>query len=289
MAGKQGDDNAPDQNTRLLPGRDARLEQLGQRAEAAGLNAWWTQFRNPATGQWEGPYGMRVNLRSGRGFRSVNLMGGDEAAVLLQFPFEQWTVLQGYQAILDPNGQRIVAAVTLRGTTLSNIPGVVIRPPEEEPNEELVSGSVAELRAAFRLSGPQLGLRSLTIASADGDLAVELHSQAPAEIEALRGSSNRIGQAMVIRGVSTHRHDEAHALLEDLAAAVFIELDRSYGLAGTLSRATGDDPIQQEYDEEPISSLPPRLPSARYGRDAASLYLYARTVSFQLPLLEYLG
>jgi hypothetical protein len=78
-----------------------------------------TQFRDPATGRGEGPWGMRVDLRSGSTFRSVNLSGGEEAALLLRFPFERWTVLHGYEAILDPGEQRIVAAVTLRGTSLS--------------------------------------------------------------------------------------------------------------------------------------------------------------------------
>jgi hypothetical protein len=70
---------------------------------------------------------------------------------------------------------------------------------------------------------------------------------------------------------------------------VFIELDRSYGLAGTLHRSVADDVMKSEHDQEAISSRPPRLPAARYGRDAASLYLYARSVRSQAPLLEYLG
>jgi hypothetical protein len=154
---------------------------------------------------------------------------------------------------------------------------------------EPVSDRVADLRVAFQLPGTPPEASSLTIAGNDGGLIVELRSGAPAEIEALHGSSNRIGHGLVIHGVSTRRHEEARELLEDLAAAVFIELDRSYGLAGTLQRAFDDDLIEQEYDGEPISSFPPRLPSARYGRDAASLYLFARSVPYQLPLLEYLG
>ena len=76
---------------------------------AAGLEAWWTQFRNPKTGPGEGPYGIRVFLPSGRRFHGVSLHGGDEAEVLLKFPFERWTVLQGYEAILDPDQRRIVS------------------------------------------------------------------------------------------------------------------------------------------------------------------------------------
>jgi hypothetical protein len=205
--------------------------------------------------------------------------------VLLRFPFERWIVLQRSEAIFDPVDQCIVAAVTLRGTSLSKIPGVDVGPPEET---QPVGEGIAELRVAFKLPGNPPGPSSLTIGGVGG-LAVELRSRAPAEINALRGSLSGIGQALVIRGVSARGHDEARELLEDLAAAVFVELDRSYGLAGTLQRALGDDLVEQEYDEESLSSAAPRLPTVRYGRDAAALYLYARTVPYQLPLLEYLG
>ena len=228
---------------------------------------------------------MRIDLRSGSTSRSVDL-SGEEAAVLLRFPFERWTVLHGYEAILDPDEQRIVAAVTLRGTALSKVPGAVVGPPEAiEP----VSEGIAQLRVAFRLPGNPPGPSTLTMDGPEAGLTVELHSRAPAEIGALRGMSSGIGQALVIRGVSARSHDEARELLEDLAAAVFIELDRSYGLAGFLQRALSDDLFEHEYDHEAINSSPPRLPALRYGRNAAALYLYARTVPFQLPVLEYLG
>lgn len=80
---------------RPVPGRDPRLAKVADRAVAAGLEAWWTQFTNPKTGQGEGPYGMRVFLPSGQRFRGVSLNGGDEAEVLLKFPFERWTALHG--------------------------------------------------------------------------------------------------------------------------------------------------------------------------------------------------
>jgi hypothetical protein len=63
MGGEQGD--AGDGSGGSVSGRDARLARVADRAVAAGLEAWWTQFRNPATGQGEGPYGMRIFLPSG--------------------------------------------------------------------------------------------------------------------------------------------------------------------------------------------------------------------------------
>jgi hypothetical protein len=119
VGGVPGD--AGDGSGGSVSGRDARLARVADRAVAAGLEAWRTQFRNPKTGQGEGPYGMHVFLPSGQRFRGVSLNGGDEADVLLKFPFERWTALQGYEAILDPNGQRIVAEVTLLGTSLSKV------------------------------------------------------------------------------------------------------------------------------------------------------------------------
>jgi hypothetical protein len=286
MSAGHGGESAADETGQYPSERDARLDQVGQRAQAAGLNAWWTQSRDPATGRGAGPWGMRVDLRSGSTVRSVDLGSGEEAAVLLRFPFERWTVLHGYEAIFDPAEQRIVAAVALRGTSLSRIPGVVVGPPEDV---EPVSTSVTKLRLAFQLPGNPPGPSSLTLKGTEAGPTVELRSQASAEVGVLRGMSHRIGQTLVIRGVSAASHDEAHELLEDMAAAVFIELDRSYGLAGTLQRALSDDLVEHEYDQDSISPTPPRLPASRFGRNAAALYLYARTVPFQLPVLEYLG
>jgi hypothetical protein len=136
----------PDHGDKTWSGHDEHLDQVGRRASRAGLDSWWTQFRNPRTGRGEGPLGLRVNLRSGKRFRSVNLNNGEEAAVLLQFPFERWIVLQGYDAILDPGSRRIIAAITVRGTTLNKIPSAVAG-----PSEEPLSSRLADLRTAFSL------------------------------------------------------------------------------------------------------------------------------------------
>ncbi|WP_199515955.1 hypothetical protein [Nucisporomicrobium flavum] len=286
MSERHGNTSTTQGIGQLSSERDARLEQVGQRAQAAGLNAWWTQFRDPATGRGAGPWGMRVDLQSGPTIRSVDLSSGEEAAVLLRFPFERWTALRGYEAIFDPGEKRIIAAVTLRGTSLSKIPGVLVGPPEDV---EPVSNGATNLRLAFQLPGHLPGPSTLTLVGPMAGLTVELQSQASSEVGALRGRSTSTGQTLVIRGVSAQSHDEAHELLEDMAAAVFIELDRNYGLAGTLQRTLNDDLVEHEYDQESISPSPPRLPASRYGRNAAALYLYARTVPFQLPVLEYLG
>ncbi len=260
--------------------------RVGDRAVAAGLKAWWTRFKNPATGEPEGPYGLRVELRSGRRTRSINIHGGAEAEALSRHPFERWTVLDGYEAILDPHEHRIVAAVHLRGTSLSKIPGVTTEPPEEP---EISSESSATLRPLFGLPGEQPGPRTVRIASSNGGLVVELRSRTPAEIRALHGSSSRYGYTLTIRGVSTNRHDDARTLLEGLSTSVFLDLDRGYGLTGTLHRSSEARRIDEEYDEEVGSTLTPRMPSVRYGNDAASLYLYARNLPHQMPLLEYLA
>jgi hypothetical protein len=286
MGVERSDSSTTGDDSQTPVGRDARLEQIGARARAAGLDAWWTRFTNPTTGEPEGPYGMRVHLRSGRRVRSVHLSGGDEAAVLLRFPFEHWTVLKGYEAILDPRERRIVAAVTLRGTRLSRIPGAIAEPPEEP---EPVTERIAALRTMFQMPGTPPGPSTLTLNGGVGGLVVELRSRAPAEVEALHGRSSRVGFAFTIRGVPTDRHDEALTLLEELSAAVFIELDRSYGLTGTLNRSFTDDQIVEEYDGETVSTFPPRMPSLRYGPNAASLYLYARNLPSSMPLLEYLA
>jgi hypothetical protein len=90
--------------------------------------------------------------------------------------------------------------------------------------------------------------------------------------------------------VTTDRHDAAVRLLESLSTALFLDLDRGYGLAGTLDRSFDADHIELEYDPEISSPLPPRMPSLHYDHDAAALYLYARTLTnLQMPVLEYLA
>ena len=233
VVAESGESSAKSDDSGEAEKRDARLDQIGARAQAAGLEAWWTRFTHPATGEPEGPYGMRLNLRSGRRALSIQLSGGDEAEVLMRFPFERLTVLQGYESIFDPQERRIVAAVTVRGTLLSKIPGVIVGPPEEsEPADE----RTAAMRTLFQLPGTPPGPSTLRI-SGPGDLVVELRSRAAAEVEALHGRARRNGYAFTIHGVSTDRHDEALTLLEELSTAIFVELDRSYGLTGTLHRS----------------------------------------------------
>jgi DNA-binding CsgD family transcriptional regulator len=90
--------------------------------------------------------------------------GVRDRALLLRFPFERWTMLHGYEAILDPGEQCIVAQVTLRGTPLSKIPGVIVGSPEQA---EPISEDIAKLRIAFSLPGPSLGPSTLMIAGTD--------------------------------------------------------------------------------------------------------------------------
>jgi hypothetical protein len=162
------DEDAP------APEPDPRLRQVFVRAEAAGLNPCWMRFKNPATGRGEGPLSLQIGLRSGRKTRTVSLHTGDEAGVLLQHPFERWTALGGYKAILDAHERRIVAAVTLRGTSLSQIPGVIVEPPDDpEPvDDSMPSFSVP------KFWGPAPGPSTLTIADSSSELVLELRTRA---------------------------------------------------------------------------------------------------------------
>jgi hypothetical protein len=54
---------------------------------------------------------------------------------------------QGYEAILDPDEQRIVAEVTFLGASLGRIPGVVVGTPKRE---DPVGDGAAGLPLAFK-------------------------------------------------------------------------------------------------------------------------------------------
>lgn len=240
---------------------DPKLVLLADRAVAAGLTAGWRRPRNLRTGEPQDSYWLDIEMRSGRRVRHLHIFA-DHAEILAPFTFERWTALGDYQAILDADNRVIVAEVSLRrrlGASLRKLVG-------------------AESRDTSRL----------TVQSPNSDLSLELHSHCPPEIAALKGRRDFPGEGLTIRGVTATRHDEALELLLDLSTSFFIDLDIGYGITASLVKGYDAELVVQDgYDLDPPNTVVPRFPNARHNRDAAALYLYARSVT-QTPLLEYL-
>jgi hypothetical protein len=259
--------------------RDPRLGRIGERATAAGLDAWWTQFRNPATGTGEGPRGLRISFPAGRATRDLHV-DADDVPLLERYAFEQWTFLTGYDAILDRAAGDIYAAVELRGSTyqVAAIPGA----------ERLTWDQVhAADNDGLTTAGVVFPVR-LTAGRDGGRLVVELRCPAHGVLRAAAGRHNGELWGLRISGSAISRHDDAVRLLSEVSTTFFVDLDIAYGVSGRVRHAVeigGDD---GDWDKPAPSTLPPRLPPVRYPVNAARLYSFARSVS-QMPLLEYLA
>jgi hypothetical protein len=267
--------------------RDQNLVLLADRAVAAGLTGSWGRFKDPATGELEGPYSLSIDIPSGHRARRIYLHEG-EGEALASFKFEQWIVLGGYHAILDVDAQVIIADVHLNGrTSVDKIPGAITRSLEECRSSEAHPEGISEIKSAANLAS--LDNTCAIITAPNGSLSIELHSHCPPEIAALRGKRTIYGSGLIIRGVTTGRHDEALDQLLDLSTSFFIDLDVAYGLTASLAKAYDPELTARDgYDRDRPNASIPRFPSLRYDRDAAHLYLYARNL-IQIPLLEYLA
>ncbi len=264
------------------------LRLLADRAVAAGLAARWWRFKDPKTGDLEGPHNLRIDLPSGRRTRDVNIDETGQAEALARFPFERWIALGDYQAILDPDARVIVAEVYLSGhVSLHRLPGATVEPLEDD--ESARNRTADSVRAGFT-SGSEWPDRSsrLIVPAPSGELSLELYTHRPPEICALTGRRSIGGYGLIIRGVTAARHDEALELLLDLSTSFFLDLDVGYGLTGRLAKAPGASLVTEDgYDFDKPNTAPPRFPSTRHNKDAASLYLYARSQALT-PLLQYL-
>ncbi len=272
MTGDRATGEPPD------PERDPGLRRIGDRAAAAGLEVWWTQFRNPATGAGEGPLGLRVAFPAGRTTHDLQV-DADDVALLERYAFEQWTYLVGYDAILDRASGDIYAAVDLRGSIyeVAAIPGA----------EKLTWD---EIHIADDGGGAQVGTVTpvrLTARRDDTPFVVELRTPGHGMLRAACGGRNELW-GLRLTGLDTRRHDDAVRLLTEVSTAFFVDLDIAYSVSGRIRHAFEIGPDSDDYDKPPRSALVPRLPAVRYPLEAARLYSYARSV-LQMPLLEYLA
>ena len=259
---------------------------LADRAVAAGLTTSWRGYKYSVTGKIKGPCWLNIEIPSGRRVRHVSTHAED-AEALASFKFERWTALGDYEAILDTGKQAIIAEV--RGLlSFHKLPGVMERSLGEGEPEPAHDGDMA--RAALKAISESGRAYYLIIPGTDGDLSLELYSFCPPEIAALNRRRGLSGYGLIIRGVTTTRHDEALGLLLDLSTSFFIDLDIGYDLTARLVETDADENrifAQDDYDPDSPNVAVPRFPSTYHNRDAASLYLYARKLT-GMPLLEYL-
>lgn len=259
---------------------DLALRRIEDRALAAGMEAWRTQVRYPNASEREQPFGLRIDFPAGRVKRGVHLHR-EHALKLDRYPFERWVFLGEYEAILDLVTKEITAGVDLcvAHAKLNAIPGAELIGDDDS--------ELAELTDLEELS-PYLQPARLRVDHRSRESSIELQCPAPGPIRA--GCEFPPQYGLRIRGITETRHDDALRQLVDLSTSFFLDLDISYGLTARLQKSLSVElPDVDDYapEEEP-SAAAPRFPIVRYNHDAASLYLYARTL-IQTPLLEYLA
>lgn len=244
------------------------------------MEAWRTQVRYPNACEREQPFGLRLDFPAGRVKRGVHLYR-EQALKLNRYPFERWVFLGEYEAILDTATKEITAGVDLcvGHAKLNAVPGAELI---GDDNSEL-----AELTDLEELP-PYLQPTRLRVDHRSRESSIELQCPPPGPIRA--GCVFPPQYGLRIRGITDTRHDDALRQLVDLSTSFFLDLDISYGLTARLQKSLSVElPGVDDYapEEEP-SAATPRFPIVRYNHDAASLYLYARTL-IRTPLLEYLA
>jgi hypothetical protein len=108
------------------------------------------------------------------------------------------------------------------------------------------------------------------------------------EMDAVVGTLNpnaRDALSLQIRGVNIERHDDALAVLERLADALFFEIDAELGVPLVLDQGRLSGGVQRWRGDRPPEI---RFPSSEYDADPMALYWYARGAT-NMPLLQFLA
>jgi hypothetical protein len=165
------------------------------------------------------------------------------------------------------------------GLVRENIPGTRAIP---EGDSDLVS--IDDWEAEYGIREPlrlQVDHRSIE------GLSILVQKPPPVALR-IACSARTNSWSVVLTGITAGRHDDALRLLREISTSFFIDLDLSYGVAFRLKKEVAKEFAYERTDDERALTTPPRFPELVHNDDAASLYLYARSM-WQVPLLEYLA
>lgn len=243
---------------------------------------------------------------NGRKKRPV-LLTEQRAAALLARSFEKWSCLGDYAAFID-RGQGVIEALIRADASVTLMPparAYLQRLPGREECDPPVDEFAPRRRpAADRPDGfeeaeeveadPRFADSYWRVAwaSAASNLGVEISpaSEPLFLIESGLRFDARLRRTRVslkIRGVTTSRHDDALALLEQLSSPLFFDMSVRYGINPSLAVAREVEASRHRIPQ-PRSNETMPFPDHTYERDAVLLYSYGRSAK-GLPLLEYLA
>ena len=203
----------------------------------------------------------QLELPSGRTRRNL-WIGARRVQALLDVPFQDVVLLGRLQAVCNCKAGSIEAYVVSaagRNPTMQ-----LLRLLNRDPETDVPIIALERGKTRVTIGPPSPVLRGVL-----GPLT----------------SGNVDPLAIRITGLDVQRHDDALAVLERLADAIFLEIDAELGVPLVLDKGRSGGGIQRwRHDREPEISFP----ASEYDSDPMALYWYGRGAT-NMPLLQFLA
>jgi hypothetical protein len=239
----------------------AAIDELRKRAGVAHIPFELRQLE-------DGEKYVMLQLPAGREKRSLSFFSLERIQQFLTTPFEKYVLIGPYEAIcsyidgtiearirpLDRMGSMSMLWRRLRGSEIGR----------DHPIEPLV----------MRLDESPTNL-TLSIGTVSDALSVLLRGPWRREL------------SLQITGAHVAQHDNALALLERIANAVFFQIDIRYGVAFSLARNRFVNRRPRAVSRTATTGELP-FPKSEYDAEPMSLYWYGRS-AVGMPLLQYLA
>lgn len=214
-----------------------------------------------------GERAIRIGMPSGRERRWLYCWDYSGYERLLSIQFEDYTFLQGLDAVSNYKAGTIEAAVRALGALSSR----------------------ALLSRLFKIplsaSAEPDAPKRFELVSADQTTSICISEPSPELSKLARGPSSRLSISIKADGIS--QHDKALELLRRMSDALFFQIDLVHEVPLTLARERRSLARRRQSAR---SESPPDIsfPSHEYDAAPISLYWYARS-AIGMPLLQYLA
>ena len=252
----EDDDDKEAEDPALLA---AAIDELRKRAEAAHISFELRQLEN-------GNKYTTLQLPAGREKRPISLFSREHIKEFLAIPFEKYVLIGPYEAICSYTDGTIEA---------------LIRP----------LGGMWMLNRLWRgVRGDEIGCDQPLVMKMDEsptNLAVTIGSASQTLGSLSGGRARPRTLSLLITGALVTQHDQALALLERIANAVFFQIDVRYRVAIALIRNRFVNRRPRAVSRvETTGEL--QFPKSEYDAEPMSLYWYGRS-AIGMPLLQYLA
>jgi hypothetical protein len=241
------------------------LAEMVQRATAVGIK--YEQGQDE-----EGEPTLVVRMPDGRDSRPVHVHSLARAKSLLSIPFEEFVFLSPYEAVCSYRAGTIESFVRPAGTF----------------------ASLSRLRRSLHsLAGPASPTPSYSewtpLSVSKNGVTLVLGGTSPTLRVLCRGNAgmSRYAPGLRVSGLTIARHDDAVALVERLANALFFDLDLRFEMPLVLERArTGVRRTRAPSSASEGAII--EFPRSEFDAEPMALYWYARS-ALLMPLLQYLA